>query len=74
MPSDLEARRGGGRPSRRQREQRAYQLVVAGSIAAVVAVVGFVLALLTAFPGSVAVVAAVIAVVCALLFRRTVAP
>ncbi len=64
---------GGGRPpSRRERERRAYQLVVVGGTAAVIAVVGFVLALATSFPGSVAVLAAIVAVICALMFRRVV--
>jgi putative flippase GtrA len=64
---------GGGRPpSRRERERRAYQLAVVGGTAAVIAVVGFVLALLTSFPGSVAVLAAIVAVVCAVMFRRAV--
>jgi putative flippase GtrA len=64
----------GGRrsPSRRDRERRAYQLVVVGGTAAVVAVVAFVLALLTPFPGSVAVLAAIVAVICAVMFRRVV--
>ena len=64
---------GGGRPpSRRERERRAYQLAVVGGTAAVIAVVGFVLALLTSFPGSVALLAAIVAVVCAVMFRRVV--
>jgi putative flippase GtrA len=64
---------GGHRPpSRRERERRAYQLVVVGGTAAVIAVVGFVLALLTPFPGSVAVLAAIVAVICAVMFRRVV--
>jgi peptidoglycan/LPS O-acetylase OafA/YrhL len=62
---------GGGRPpSRRERERRAYQLVVVGGTAGVVAVVGFVLALVTSFPGTVAFLAAIVAVVCVVLFRR----
>ena len=64
----------GGTPSRRSREQRAYRLVVAGGTAAVVAVVGFVLALVGIIGGTVPLVAAVVAVICAILFRRTVAP
>ena len=69
--SDLE-RRSGSRPSRRQREQRAYNLVVVGGVAGLVFVVGALMAILTSFPWSIAVVAAIVAVVCALLFRRTV--
>lgn len=69
--SDLE-RRSGSRPSRRKREQRAYNLVVVGGVAGLVFVVGALLAILTSFSWSIAIVAAIVAVVCALLFRRTV--
>ena len=69
--SDLE-RRTGSRPSRRKREQRAYNLVVVGGVASLVFVVGALLAILTSFGWSLAIVAAIVAVVCALLFRRTV--
>jgi hypothetical protein len=69
--SDLE-RRSGSRPTRRAREQRAFNLVAVGGVAAVVFVVGTILAILTAFPGWIAVVAAVVAVLCAVMFRRTV--
>jgi hypothetical protein len=69
--SDLE-RRSGSRPSRRKREQRAYNLVVVGGVAGLVFVVGALLAILTSFGWSLAIVAAIVAVVCALLFRRTV--
>jgi hypothetical protein len=64
---------GGGRPpSRRQRERRAYQLVLAGGGAGVVAVVSAILALVGILGWSLPVAAALIAVVCAILFRRTV--
>jgi len=69
--SDLE-RRSGSRPTRRSREQRAYNLVLVGGGAAVVFVVGTILAILTAFPGWIAVVAAIVAVLCAVMFRRAV--
>lgn len=69
--SDLE-RRTGSRPSRRKREQRAYNIVVVGGVAGLVFVVGALLAILTSFSWSIAIVAAIVAVVCALLFRRTV--
>jgi CHASE2 domain-containing sensor protein len=69
--SDLE-RRPGSRPSRRAREQRAYNLVMVGGIAGLVAVVTAVLALITAFPGWIPVLAAVLAVLCFVLLRRTV--
>ena len=62
----------GGPPSRRGRERRAYQLVLAGSAAGTVAVVGFVLALVGVLGWGIPVLAAVVAVICAWLFRRTV--
>ena len=69
--SNLE-RRSGGRPSRRQREQRAYRLAVVGGTAGLVAVVGLLLAIFGIIGSGLWVVAAVIAVICAILFRRTV--
>jgi membrane protein implicated in regulation of membrane protease activity len=69
--SDLE-RRSGSRPPRRQREQRAYNLVMAGGLFGVVAVVTGLLALFTSFGWGIPVIAAILAVVCILLFRRTV--
>ncbi len=62
----------GGPPSRRGRERRAYQLALAGSAAATVAVVGFVLAIFDVMGFGIPFIAAVVALVCALLFRRTV--
>ena len=58
------------RTPRRVREQRAYWLVLVGGAAGLVAIVGFLLALFTAFSWGIVFLAAVIAVVCALLFRR----
>ena len=62
----------GGPPARRSRERRAYQLVVGGSTAAVVAVAGFILAAVDVIGFGVPILAAIVAVVCLLLFRRTV--
>ena len=62
----------GGPPSRRSRERRAYQFVLAGSAAATVAVVGFVLALVDVIGFGIPFIAAIVALVCALLFRRAV--
>ena len=69
--SDLE-RRSGSRPSRRKREQRAYNLVLAGGGLAVVFVVGALLAILGVIGWSIPILAAILAVVVGLLFRRTV--
>ena len=62
----------GGPPSRRQREKRAYQLVLAGGTATAVAVVGVVLAIVGVIGFGIPVTAAIIAAVCAFMFRRTV--
>jgi hypothetical protein len=69
--SDLE-RRSSGPPSRRAREQRAYNLVMAGGILGVVFVVGTILAILGIIGATIPVLAAILAVICFLLFRRTV--
>ena len=62
----------GGPPSRRGRERRAFQLVLVGSTAGVIAVVGFILAAVDVMGFGIPFLAAVVAVVCLLLFRRTV--
>ncbi|HYZ29957.1 MAG TPA: hypothetical protein VE570_12925, partial [Thermoleophilaceae bacterium] len=67
--SSLEPRRG-SRMSRRQREQRGYQLVVVGGGASVVAVVGFVLAIAGVIGYGLPLIAVVVAVICLLMFRR----
>jgi hypothetical protein len=69
--SDLE-RRSGSRPSRRAREQRAYNLVMVGGVAGLVAVVTGLLALITSFSWSIPILAAIVAVLCFVLFRRAV--
>ena len=69
--SDLE-RRSGSRPSRRQREQRAYTLVMAGGVLGLVFAVGALLAIFGVIGWSIPILAAILAVVCALLFRRAV--
>jgi hypothetical protein len=69
--SDLE-RRSSGPPSRRAREKRAYNLVMAGGVFGLVAVVTGLLALLTSFGWGIPVLAAILAVICFLLLRRTV--
>ena len=60
------------RTPRRAREQRAYQLVLAGGTSGAVAVVTAVLAIVGVIGWSLPLLAAVIAIACALLFRRTV--
>ena len=60
--------------SRTQRVQRGHNLVVAGGVSAVVAVVTGILALVTSFTWSVPLLAAVVAAICFVLLRRLVAP
>ena len=62
----------GGPPSRSGRERRAYQLVLVGSTAGFIAVVGFILAAVDVMGFGIPFIAAIVAIVCALLFRRTV--
>ncbi len=64
--------RSGGPPSRRAREKRAYQLVVAGSTAGALTVVGVVLAVVGVIGFGLPVIAFLIALACAFGFRRTV--
>lgn len=69
--SNLEPR-SGRRVSRRDREKRAYQLVVAGGTFGAIAVVGLVLAFVGVIGAGLPLLSAVIAVICFVLFRRTV--
>ena len=71
--SSLEPRRGGGM-SRRQKEQRGYQLVLVGGGAGLVTVVGGVLAILGVIGWGLPFVALVVAVICFFLFRRLTSP
>lgn len=69
--SDLSPR-GGNRPSRSSKQQRAYQLVLVGGTAGVATVVGVVLAAIGVIGLGLPLVTLIVAVVCAVLFRRTV--
>jgi hypothetical protein len=69
---NLSPRPGRSPSSRRQREQRAFGLVVVGGTAAVVAVVGLILAIAGVVGSGVWIIAAIVAAVCALWFRSTV--
>ena len=71
--SSLEPRPG-GRLSRRQKEQRGYQLVMVGGGAGLVFVVGGVLAVVGVIGWGLPFVALVVAVICFFLFRRLVSP
>ena len=71
--SSLEPRRGSGM-SRSDRERRGYQLVVAGGVSGVVAVVGGLLAIFGVIGWGLPFVALVVMVICVVLFRRLVRP
>ncbi len=68
--ADLE-RSTGTRMTRRQREQRAYQLTIATGVLSVAAVVGIVLAAIGVIGAGLPILAVILAVVCGLLLRRT---
>jgi hypothetical protein len=68
--ANLEKR--GSYTPRRVRERRAYQLVVAGSVAGAVGVVSLVLAVVGVIGASLPVIAIIVAVICAVMFRRMV--
>jgi len=69
---NLSPRPGRSPGSRRQREQRAFGLVVVGGAAGVVAVIGLILAIAGVVGSSVWIIATIVAVVCALWFRSTI--
>jgi hypothetical protein len=60
--------------SRRQREQRGYQLVLVGGGAGIVTVVGAVLAIVGVIGWGLPFVALVVTIICLFLFRRLVGP
>lgn len=68
--ADIEKR--GSYTPRRVREKRAYQLVVAGSVAGGVFVVSLVLSIVAGLSGTIPVLALIVAVICAVMFRRMV--
>jgi hypothetical protein len=69
--SDL-SRRPGNRLSRRDRADRAFQLVVAGMASGAIALVTGVLALVGILGWGLPVITLLIAIACLMLFRRTV--
>jgi hypothetical protein len=68
--ADIEKR--GSYTPRRVREQRAYRLVVAGSVAGAVGVVGIVLAVAGVIGAGLPIIALIVAALCAVGFTRTV--
>ena len=71
--SDLERRSGSGL-TRRQREQRAYRLVLASGALGAIFVATTILAIVTAFTWTIPVLSAILAVICVILLRRTLSP
>lgn len=63
---------GGGRLSRREKEQRAYRLVLLGGAGGVIAVVGLVLAIVGVLGYTIPILGVIVAALAAVLFRRTV--
>jgi hypothetical protein len=59
---------------RRVREQRAYRFLMISGTAGLVAVVTFVLALVSSLSFAIPVIAAIVSAVCFFLFRRIVSP
>ena len=70
--ADIQKR--GSYTPRRERERRAYQLVVTGGVAGAVGVVTLVLALVGVIGYALPVVSIIVAVICAVMFRRMVGP
>jgi hypothetical protein len=68
-----ELQRRGNYTPRKVREQRAYRLAVGGGGAAVVGVVGLVLAVAGVIGATLPILALLVAAICGLLFRRVVA-
>ena len=67
-----ELQKRGSYTPRRVREQRAYRLVVGGSVAGIVGVVTLVLAIAGVVSGAIPVIALIVAALCAWGFSRTV--
>jgi hypothetical protein len=68
--ADLERRRS--YTPRQVREQRAYRLVVAGSVAGAIGVIGIVLAVVGVVSAGLPVIALIVAALCAWGFQHTV--
>ena len=76
-PSDTlrymaELQKRGSYTPRRAREQRAYRLVVGGTVAGAVGIVTLVLAIAGIVSGAIPVIALIVAALCAWAFSRTV--
>ncbi len=69
--SDLE-RRGGSRMTRKQREKRAYRLVLATGTFGLIGVAGILLAIVTSLGAFWPIVSLIIAAICFVILRRSV--
>ena len=67
-----ELQKRGSYTPRRAREQRAYRLVVGGSVAGLIGVVTLVLSIAGIVSGAIPVIALIVAALCAWAFARTV--
>jgi hypothetical protein len=65
-------RRPGNRPTRRNREQRAYRLAMTGGAAGALAVITGILAIAGVMGWGIPIIAAIVAAVCIFLFRSAV--
>jgi hypothetical protein len=68
--SDIE-RRGGSRLTRKQREERAYRLVLATGAFGLIGAAGILLAIFTGFSAFWPVLSLIVAAICFMLLRRT---
>jgi hypothetical protein len=68
--SDLE-RRGGSRMTRKQREQRAYRLVLATGTFGLIGVAGILLAIFTSFGAGWPIISLILAAICFIILRRS---
>jgi hypothetical protein len=68
--SDIERRRG-SRLTRKQREERAYKLVLATGVFGLIGVAGILLAILTSFGAGWPILSLIIAAICFMMLRRT---
>ena len=69
--SDIERRRGSGL-TRKQREQRAYRLVLASGTFGLIGVAGIILAFVGIIGAGLPILSLIIAAICFMLLRRTV--
>jgi uncharacterized membrane protein YccC len=67
-------RRTGSRPTRREREQRAYRLVLATGTFGALFVAAVILSIVGVLGGGWAVLMAILAVLCGIALRRTLRP